>query len=307
MDSNNHPAATSTVKQIIIKRVPALWFPDGNLLIGGVLFRVYSGILAARSPRWVVLCDAWAEKSNEEDAETLGRLPRAVSGRPGGGHNVFCEGDAWARAGGMWAITISDPRVWWYDIRVAGRGASVARSRDGRHVAASSGTLSRIATIRRAKEASSGKSHFGLDSSAISRVLEQFSENRHDDVTAMSDLSMNSHYNLRRGFATLSYVIKKYIDNILYARSAKGAGKLTLSDLKEKIYGPPPSGWMPLYTMVSFRPDISYATAKRKAASQERLMDRAGMTIGLLAAGYALRVLSSQFGLGPQSVISAIA
>ncbi|KAJ6491891.1 FAD/NAD-P-binding domain-containing protein [Mycena sanguinolenta] len=157
--------------------------------------------------------------------------------------------------------------------------------------------------LRRAKEASSGKSHFGLDSSAISRVLEQFSENRHDDVTAMSDLSMNSHYNLRRGFATLSYVIKKYIDNILYARSAKGAGQLTLSDLKEKIYGPPPSGWMPLYTMVSFRPDISYATAKRKAASQERLMDRAGMTIGLLAVGYALRVLSSQFGLGPQSVI----
>ncbi|KAF7358944.1 Kynurenine 3-monooxygenase [Mycena sanguinolenta] len=145
--------------------------------------------------------------------------------------------------------------------------------------------------LRRAQQASAGPSHFGHNAAAVSRVLEQFSENRHDDVTAMSDLSMNSHYNLRRGFATFGYVIKKYIDKILYAGSAKGAGKLTLSDLKENIYGPPPSGWMPLYNMVSFRADISYATAKKKAASQDRLMDRAGMAIGLLAVGYALRVL----------------
>ncbi|KAJ7257174.1 FAD/NAD-P-binding domain-containing protein [Mycena haematopus] len=159
--------------------------------------------------------------------------------------------------------------------------------------------------LRRAQASSSGEFHFGKNAAAISRVLEQFSENRHGDVTAMSDLSMNSHYNLRRGFATFSYVIKKYIDNVLYARSAKGAAKLTLSDLKENIYGPPPSGWMPLYTMVSFRPDISYATARKKAASQERLMDRAGMTIGLLVVGYVLRVLSYKFG--PQSTIHTIA
>ena len=35
-----------------MERVPALWFPDGNLVIcaASVLFRIYRGILAARPP-----------------------------------------------------------------------------------------------------------------------------------------------------------------------------------------------------------------------------------------------------------------
>jgi kynurenine 3-monooxygenase len=82
-------------------------------------------------------------------------------------------------------------------------------------------------------------------------------------------------------------MIKKRIDNVLYALSAPKNAKLTLSDLKENIYGPLPSGWIPLYTMVSFRPDIGYSAARKKAASQERLIERAGMALGLLVVGYA--------------------
>lgn len=37
-----------------------------------------------------------------------------------------------------------------------------------------------------------------------------------------------------------------------------------------------PAGWIPLYTMVTFRPDISYGTAKRKAESQHRWVARMG-------------------------------
>lgn len=33
-----------------------------------------------------------------------------------------------------------------------------------------------------------------------------------------------------------------------------------------------PRGWLPLYTMVTFRPDISYATARRKAARQDIIL-----------------------------------
>ncbi|KAJ6500966.1 hypothetical protein C8R45DRAFT_863808 [Mycena sanguinolenta] len=54
-----------------MERLPALWFPDGNLVIcaGSVLFRVYRGILAARSP---VFADILASPpfSSTEDAET---------------------------------------------------------------------------------------------------------------------------------------------------------------------------------------------------------------------------------------------
>ncbi|KAH8833837.1 FAD/NAD-binding domain-containing protein [Flagelloscypha sp. PMI_526] len=34
----------------------------------------------------------------------------------------------------------------------------------------------------------------------------------------------------------------------------------------------PPSAWLPLYTMVTFRPDISYATAKRRAHRQSTIL-----------------------------------
>lgn len=52
----------------------------------------------------------------------------------------------------------------------------------------------RILTIllRRAQEAAAEKSHFGRDTSAISQVLDQYSECRHSDVVAISDLSMKS-------------------------------------------------------------------------------------------------------------------
>ncbi|KAJ7359818.1 FAD/NAD-binding domain-containing protein [Mycena albidolilacea] len=146
--------------------------------------------------------------------------------------------------------------------------------------------------LRRAQEASGDASHFGQNATAISRAFEEYSEGRHGDLVAISELSMNSHYNLRRGFATLSYMIKKHIDNVLYALSAQKNANLTFSDLKENIYGPLPSGWIPLYTMVSFRPDVGYCAARKKAASQERLIERVGMALGLLVVGCASWALS---------------
>ena len=48
----------------------------------------------------------------------------------------------------------------------------------------------------------------------------------------------------------------------------------SLAPVLTKIPYPPgnPKGWLPLYTMVTFRPDISYATVKKKAASQAAVL-----------------------------------
>ena len=56
-----------------------------------------------------------------------------------------------------------------------------------------------------------------------------------------------------------------------------------------------PAGWVPLYTMVTFRPDISYSTAKRKAERQGRIISSLGwcaMSVGVFGGGIvALKLL----------------
>jgi kynurenine 3-monooxygenase len=76
---------------------------------------------------------------------------------------------------------------------------------------------------------------------------------------------------MRHSVTTLTYLSRKALDNILYALSAPRAG--SLSSLVTTLARVPfptlePKGWLPLYNMVTFRPDISYATAQRKAARQ---------------------------------------
>lgn len=52
------------------------------------------------------------------------------------------------------------------------------------------------------------------------------------------------------------------------------------------LYEGEPKGWVPLYTMVTFRPDISYATAKHKVARQSRILATVGW-IGTAIVGMA--------------------
>ena len=57
-----------------------------------------------------------------------------------------------------------------------------------------------------------------------------------------------------------------------------------------------PRGWLPLYTMVTFRPDISYANAKRKAAKQARVIGKLGI-VGSVALGVGASVLLVRMAL----------
>ncbi|KAJ6508495.1 FAD/NAD-binding domain-containing protein [Mycena sanguinolenta] len=132
----------------------------------------------------------------------------------------------------------------------------------------------------------------GHDPSVIRRVLSNYSESRHEDLIAICDLAMDSHLKMRHSVATWSYMIRAFIDNALYAISESPV----LTDLTETIFSPKvPSGWIPLYSMVSFRPDISYSAAKKKAEQQARFVDSFGVALGILGLGYIFINLSQLY------------
>ncbi|KAF7337739.1 FAD/NAD(P)-binding domain-containing protein [Mycena sanguinolenta] len=123
----------------------------------------------------------------------------------------------------------------------------------------------------------------GRDPSVIRQVLNHYSECRHEDLIAICDLAMDSHLNMRHSVATWSYMIRAFIDNALYAISDSPV----ITDFTEMISGSKvPSGWIPLYSMVSFRPDISYSAAKKKAERQARLVESFGVAVSILGFGY---------------------
>ena len=80
---------------------------------------------------------------------------------------------------------------------------------------------------------------------------------------------------MRHSVTTPAYIARKMLDNTLYSLSStKPVSVASLMPLLSRVPFSPgePSGWLPLYTMVTFRPDISYATAKRKAQRQSQIL-----------------------------------
>jgi kynurenine 3-monooxygenase len=90
---------------------------------------------------------------------------------------------------------------------------------------------------------------------------------------------------MRHDVTTLSFRLRKKIDNLLYKLS--GTRPETLVSVGARFHKalypyPQPRGWMPLYTMVTFRPDIGYAAAKLKAERQTSILNALGFGTGLL-------------------------
>ncbi|RDB20986.1 Kynurenine 3-monooxygenase [Hypsizygus marmoreus] len=140
----------------------------------------------------------------------------------------------------------------------------------------------------------------------LARALDRYSESRYDDLIAICDLAMDNYVEMRHAVTTPGYLFKKTLDNLLYALSSRTKISLTsLGPLLSRMPYPPgtPSGWLPLYTMVTFRPDISYATAQKRATRQARiiagfswivmlLIGLAGMWIMWLALAFRTQVQS---------------
>jgi kynurenine 3-monooxygenase len=97
---------------------------------------------------------------------------------------------------------------------------------------------------------------------------------------------------MRHDVATPSYLFRRAIDNILHALTSPTASSKSPSalvqgpeDSSELTYTKPkgenslgaafeaePFGWLPLYTMVTFRPHLGYAAAQRRAQRQDRIL-----------------------------------
>ncbi|CAL1704375.1 unnamed protein product [Somion occarium] len=121
----------------------------------------------------------------------------------------------------------------------------------------------------------------------LAQALQQYTESRHEDLITISDLAMDNFTEMRHSVTTPAYLFRKALDNILYFFTSQQV--TPDSFMPESIHDPfpthSPSGWLPLYTMVTFRPDISYATVKRKALRQDRIVTYAGWCTAALTVG----------------------
>ena len=92
---------------------------------------------------------------------------------------------------------------------------------------------------------------------------------------------------MRHSVTTPGYLFRKALDNILYSLTAEQhAADLSVS--RAPFPTRAPNGWLPLYTMVTFRPDISYATVKHKVQRQAQILTyaswiSAALTVGTVA------------------------
>ncbi|EGN95408.1 hypothetical protein SERLA73DRAFT_186382 [Serpula lacrymans var. lacrymans S7.3] len=127
----------------------------------------------------------------------------------------------------------------------------------------------------------------GSTDQRLLNALTRYSTSRHDDLIAICDLAMDNYVEMRHSVTTPGYIFRKALDNMLFALSSRKQFSLSLlGPLLSRVPFPTthPSGWLPLYTMITFRPDISYSTAKRKATRQSHILSRVGQ-IGAAAFG----------------------
>ena len=108
-----------------------------------------------------------------------------------------------------------------------------------------------------------------------------------------------SSVEMRHSVTTPSYRFRKALDNVLYSLNRTHVtAKDELEPLRTEAFAGSPGGWLPLYTMVTFRPDISYSTARRKHQRQTHILGlaawlSAGVTVaaaGVSAAALLRRV-----------------
>lgn len=105
---------------------------------------------------------------------------------------------------------------------------------------------------------------------------------------------------MRHSVTTPGYIFRKMIDNVFAALTAPHLSFLSLApNLAKEPTGFSPAasrGWLPLYRMVTFRPDISYGSAKRKAERQNAIIQGIGIAslgIGICIGLAGVRILTA--------------
>ncbi|RPD80193.1 FAD/NAD(P)-binding domain-containing protein [Lentinus tigrinus ALCF2SS1-7] len=134
----------------------------------------------------------------------------------------------------------------------------------------------------------------GQEDPQLAHALSTYSATRHEDLVAACELAMDNYVEMRHSVTTLGYRFRKALDNLLYSLNRKHVtAKDVTAPLLDKPFINSPSGWLPLYTMVTFRPDISYSTARRRFLRQSQILETtawlsAGVAVGMGIAGVTL-------------------
>ncbi|KAG9103241.1 kynurenine 3-monooxygenase, mitochondrial precursor [Ceratobasidium sp. 370] len=118
----------------------------------------------------------------------------------------------------------------------------------------------------------------------LSQALAYYSEHRHQDLVAICDLAMGNYVEMRHSVTTPVYRLRKSIDAFLSRFTPFVPWQSLIPVLATTTFPPGAAkGWISLYTMVTFRPDISYATAQRKARDQARRVTVALRLVAVLS------------------------
>lgn len=83
-------------------------------------------------------------------------------------------------------------------------------------------------------------------------AFNEYTATRHEDLNAILDLAMRNYVDMRHNVVSKAYLLRKKLDGFL----SRSLG----------------NRWLPLYTMVSFRPDISYGEALRRETKQSKIV-----------------------------------
>lgn len=106
----------------------------------------------------------------------------------------------------------------------------------------------------------------------LTKAFDEYTRSRHPALLAICDLALRNHHEMSSKVRDPLFLLRRKVDALL-ATVFRG-------------------GWLPLYEMVTFRPDIGYDEAVRRSKAQDgivegvvRFVGGMGVGLGLLAAG----------------------
>jgi len=112
--------------------------------------------------------------------------------------------------------------------------------------------------------------HVDID---LENALREYTESRHKDLVAIGELAMQNYVEMRHSVTTVSYLMQKWIDELLSRFTPHAPTTEMMSSVLNGGLFPASwaMGWLPLYTMVTFRSDMAYSTVLKQHRVQRSL------------------------------------
>lgn len=120
-------------------------------------------------------------------------------------------------------------------------------------------------------------SSLGATDPALAAALTSYSTERAADLAAICDLALANYTEMRSSVLNPLYHLRRAVDYVLtriYPSTPAPVVPGEAFGTKEV------KGWTALYDMVTFRPDVPYAEARRREAWQKKVVGWAGGVVG---------------------------